>query len=72
MAVDVKTAPAFQAGIPHALFDPQIQGGGSTQFVFRYDVAPDGQRFLVNTEGQAEAVAEPITVVLNWQVGLKK
>ncbi|HKE24306.1 MAG TPA: protein kinase [Bryobacteraceae bacterium] len=72
MAVDVKTAPAFQAEIPHALFDPQIQGGGSAQFVFRYDVAPDGQRFLVNTEGQAEAVAEPITVVLNWQAGLKK
>jgi hypothetical protein len=72
MAVDVKTAPAFQAGIPHALFDPRIQGGGSTQFVFRYDVAPDGQRFLVNTEGQAEAVADPITVVSNWQAALKK
>ena len=71
MAVDVKTAPAFQAGIPHALFDPQIQGRGAVQFVFHYDVAPDGQQFLVNTEGQA-AVAEPITVVLNWQAGLKK
>ena len=72
MAVDVKTAPAFERGNPHALFDPQIRDGGTTQLVFRYDVAPDGQRFLVNTEGQAETVAEPITVVLNWQAGLKK
>jgi Tol biopolymer transport system component len=71
MAVDVKTAPAFEAGNPHALFDPQIQGRGAVQFVFHYDVAPDGQQFLVNTESQA-AVAEPITVVLNWQAGLKK
>ena len=35
-----------------------------------YDVAPDGQRFLVNTV--AEASSAPITVVLNWAEGLKK
>jgi Tol biopolymer transport system component len=73
MAVDVKTSPAFQAGVPHALFDPEIPGGGSAQFVFRYDVAPDGQRFLVNTEGQSLAApVEPITVVLNWTAELKR
>jgi Tol biopolymer transport system component len=73
MAVDVKTSPVFQPGIPHALFDPRTPGGGYPQYVFRYDVTPDGQRFLVNTQGRSEATpAEPITVVLNWQEGHKK
>jgi hypothetical protein len=38
-----------------------------------YDVAPDGQRFLVNTQGvEAEAATTPITVVVNWNAGIKK
>jgi hypothetical protein len=73
MGVEVTTSPVFQVLNRHALFDPQISGGGSVQFVFRYDVAPDGHHFLVNTQGQPEgAPSEPITVVLNWQEGLKK
>ncbi len=73
MAVDVKTAPKFEAGIPHALFDSRILNPAA-QYVFRYDVTPDGQRFLVNTTRQSEAAAAPeaITVVLNWTAGLKK
>jgi hypothetical protein len=73
MAVDVKTAPTFQAEIPHALFDPHVFGGGITNFVFRYDVTPDGQRFLVNSSLESETSAsDPITVVLNWAAGLPK
>jgi Tol biopolymer transport system component len=73
MAVDVKTTASFEAGIPHALFDPSFLGGSGGMFVFRYDVTPDGQRFLVNTLGQSEAAApETITVVLNWQAGFKR
>ena len=36
----------------------------------QYAVAPDG-RFLMNIAAD-EAVASPITVVLNWTAGLKK
>jgi eukaryotic-like serine/threonine-protein kinase len=36
-----------------------------------YDAAPDGQKFLVDTILQS-AVAEPITLVENWDVALKK
>jgi Tol biopolymer transport system component len=72
MAADVKMGPTFQASIPHALFDAHILAGVGTRFAFRYDVLPDGQRFLVNTAGQATAVGpQLITVVTNWEAGLK-
>jgi serine/threonine protein kinase/Tol biopolymer transport system component len=73
MAVDVKTSPRFEAGIPHALFDSRILVPNSVAVV-RYDVAPDGQRFLVNTSAQAAGgtASEPIHVVLNWLAGVKK
>jgi hypothetical protein len=71
MAVDVKTAPRFEAGIPHALFDSHIFVAPR---VFRYDVTADGQRFLVITSKQSDAAAAPeaVTVVLNWTAGLKQ
>jgi len=79
MAVDVKTAPAFQAGTPHALFDshiwlPEAGSRVTSTFIFHYDVSSDGQRFLVNTTQQTEtpAASPGITVVLNWTAGLKK
>jgi hypothetical protein len=34
-----------------------------------YDVAPDGQRFLIN--GPPADLGPPITVVLNWAAGSK-
>jgi hypothetical protein len=47
--------------------------GGTTTFNFRYDVSPDGRRFLVNSAVQSESRApDPITVVLNWAAGLPK
>jgi hypothetical protein len=38
---------------------------------FQYDVTADGKRFLVNTTRGAEA-APSLTVVANWDAGLKK
>jgi hypothetical protein len=81
MAVDVTMAPKFQALIPHLLFDSHMwfpeagtRANDTTSSVFRYDVTPDGKRFLVNTAVQAEAAAPSpgITVVLNWAAGLNK
>jgi hypothetical protein len=55
------------------LFDPQVSDGAASTFVFRYDVTPDGQRFLVNTAAQSGGGApDPITVVPNWAAGLQK
>jgi Tol biopolymer transport system component len=69
MATDISTQPGFRAGTPHALFtSPAISGN---QTLFQYDVTRDGKRFLVigPIEG---AVAEPTTVVLDWQAAVKK
>jgi hypothetical protein len=36
-----------------------------------YDVASDGQRFLV-LQPTEECRSQPLTVVINWQTGLMK
>jgi Tol biopolymer transport system component/predicted Ser/Thr protein kinase len=75
MSVEVTAGSGtFQAGIPKALFAAPIWGGGVNNNVTRYDVTADGKKFLINSlprEGTA-APPSPITVVLNWQTGLKK
>jgi Tol biopolymer transport system component len=70
MAVSVKGDTAFETGAPQPLFEldpiyPPFLG------VFVYQPAANGQKFLIlaNVSG---AVTPPITVVLNWQAGLKK
>ncbi|HJZ96345.1 MAG TPA: protein kinase [Candidatus Solibacter sp.] len=72
MAVDVKTSPRFEAGVPHPLFDPRVFAQFA-QITFRYDVTADGQKFVVDRQAQVEAPeSQSITVVLNWLAGLKK
>jgi len=70
MAVDVTTNPMFKTGIPKALFQAPILGGATARHVIRYDVSPDGQRFLINSA--APEGPSPITVVLNWTALLKR
>jgi eukaryotic-like serine/threonine-protein kinase len=65
MAVEIKPGAQFQAGVPKPLFDVQL-GPSSPNF----DVSADG-RFLIATPIE-QAAAVPMTVVLNWQAGLKK
>jgi Tol biopolymer transport system component len=59
MAVDVSTAVAFQAGVPKALFPVRVRGAGGGWY--RWDVSPDGQRFLVSVVA-AERMESPITI----------
>jgi serine/threonine protein kinase len=66
MAVDVSTAPTFQAGIPKALFKTHLRPPPGGQF----DVTPDGERFLVNLR-PVEQVSDPMTLVQNWAAGQK-
>lgn len=69
MAVPIKLGATVEVGTPQPLF-PIPQTGGA----FSYAPMRDGQRFLVNVPagGEAAAVAQPITVVTNWQAGFKK
>ena len=72
MAAPVTAAGAsFAAGTPVALFPSRIQGGGSVVADrMPYAVARDG-RFLIN-QPVADATAEPITLILNWNPDAKK
>ena len=71
MAVDVIAGPVLKLGEPHKLFSAPIFGGGTANEVHRWDVAADGQKFLITTVS-AQSISAPFTVVLNWQAGLRK
>ncbi len=60
MAVPVNLSSSFSAGEPQRLFEGAFRGRGQ-----QYDVAPDGQRFVVSEllEGVPEST---VHVVLNW------
>ena len=63
MAVSVTTSPVFSVGAAQPLFEdrPAFEGRGQ-----RYDVTPDGQRFvMVETLGDAGG-GQAIHVVMNW------
>ena len=70
MAVPITTGAALQPGPPAVLFETHLLE--STVYVpAQYDVAPDGQRFLVNT-ARRTAQGASVTVVLNWMSRLKQ
>ena len=60
----VEPGPDLKLGVPRALFE--LPGGAE-----RWDVAPDGQRFLVNAP-VVETNAVPLSLVVNWTAKLKK
>jgi Tol biopolymer transport system component len=64
MAVDVNTSPTLQAGVPHRLFSVPASSPVA--------ITGDGKRFLVGLPQQDTSNTSAITVVLNWQAGLKK
>ncbi len=62
MAVAVKGGASFEADVPVALFE--FRAGGN--FISPYfDVTKDGQKFLLSTIVETEAVT-PLTIVVNW------
>jgi hypothetical protein len=64
MAVPVSVQPTFSYGAPVALFDAPIQAG-YTADSHRWQVAPDGQRFLLLANA-GEQQATPLDVVTSW------
>jgi dipeptidyl aminopeptidase/acylaminoacyl peptidase len=62
----------LKAGAPVPRFRTRLVGGANISGVRpQYAVASDGQRFLMNVSVEG-TTAPPITVVLNWDVPLKK
>ena len=72
MVVDNDTEPAFNPGVPHALFAGRYQPYliASFAIVHSYSVSPDSQRFLMIKQPPP---SEPpvINVVVNWFEALK-
>ena len=61
VSVDVEASAAgFQPGAARKLF--QFHGAGG---LWRYDVSPDGERFLV-TDPLDEDLASPVTLITDW------
>jgi len=64
MAVPVDTRWGFKAGLPQRLFACELRT--SRDDMREYDVAPDGQRFLINTTAGHQP-SLPLTVAIGWR-----
>jgi serine/threonine-protein kinase len=64
MAVSIETSPAFSASAPRLLFEGRYEPN--------YDVAPDGQRFLMIKPSEQEAAPTQLNVILEWFEELKR
>lgn len=71
MAVEVNASATFEPGRPRVLFRAPVVGAGAINRNPAWTVTPDGKRFLAAIT-RASSLADTITVVLNWQSGLKK
>ncbi len=72
MVVDVQTDATFSRNRPRTLFEGLVVDCALTYNSY-YDVAPDGQRFVMRLPSQIEA--QPVTrinIVLNWVEELKR
>jgi hypothetical protein len=68
MAVELKIGNTLEAGPPKAVFDLQLNTTLAGRWT--YQPAADGQRFLVLSN--ARSASPLVTLVLNWQAGLRK
>lgn len=64
MAVPVTGSPTLDPGVAKALFDRKPAR------IIDYDVAADGQSFLINSEVSGPET-KPINIVVNWRAMLK-
>lgn len=62
MAVEVKTAETFEAGVPVALFKADLATG--------IDITADGKRIILSNR-EAAAKMVPITIVTNWTADIR-
>jgi len=65
MAVEVRRGSGFRHGEPKPLFEVRMSPASP------FDVSRDGKRFLI-LDGVEPDVTTPITLVVNWNAGLKR
>jgi Tol biopolymer transport system component len=70
MRVPVTLQPTFSAGPPTALFEAPIQPG-YTADSHRWQLAPDGRRFLLLADA-GKGQGTPLDVIVNWTALLPK
>ena len=70
MVVPTTIGPTFEAGTPAMLFEMNVRNLGFP-FGKRYDVTPEGQRFVVD-ELTGSGKPSALTVVVNWSALLPK
>ena len=63
MSVDIITDPDFSPSNPKMLFDGKYKVGGWHR---SYDIAVDGQHFLMVKASERKSVPKNINVVINW------
>ena len=69
MAVEIEAGETLQPGAPSMLFRaPEVNTFLPTS-AFHFDVADNGERFLIDVAAQ-QGEQTPVTVVLNWQAEL--
>jgi len=64
LAVDVETASGFSAGTPRVLFERRREWI-SANYGLMYEVAPDGQRFVIARVAEGEEESGPSTILVN-------
>ena len=75
MVVPIKEdAATFLRGNPRVLFEARALMGaiGSGPQGYVYDVTREGNRFLVIDRGDNGAEIQPLTLITNWQAGVRK
>jgi serine/threonine protein kinase len=70
-AVQLTAGEHFDSGPPIPLFQASAREQIAGSELVTYDVAKDGQRFLINTQMEKEG-ALPMTVILNWNANLER
>jgi len=73
MIVRIETEPAFTHGAPQVLFRRSYFGSRNR----KYDISPDGQRFLMlkeveQTEETSAPTQDALIIVQNWFEELKR
>ena len=61
-----------KAGTPQALFEDRYTVSYTSNRFGRFDVDPDGERFLMVERAEGSSVAASVTVVVNWFEELKR
>jgi len=67
MSVAIEPGRSFQAGVPKLLFETLTPWSAGPSF---YDIAADGQKFLMNLPPNQSA--PPLSLIVNWTAALKR